>query len=187
MVAALVFWRVFIAATFTATVNYSRDYLLEFPATAFVTLGMYALLRSEAFRHRPWCLAFGALAGLSVLTKTMTGVFFIGPVLLALASLVWQQQLNAAVLRNFLLAVGMGMLVAAVWWGPNFRTAFGYLIYYGFQAGSVPYSKGDSGDLEPGEPELLCAPSHESWALFPVCSAVCGPHDFRGNKGAPWR
>ena len=60
--------------------NFSRDYLLEFPATAFVTLGMYALLRSEAFRHRTWCLALGALAGLSVLTKTMTGVFFIGPI-----------------------------------------------------------------------------------------------------------
>jgi hypothetical protein len=78
----------FTAATFTATVNYSRDYLLEFPATAFVTLGMYALFRSEAFYHRTWCLALGALAGLSVLTKTMTGVFFIGPVLLALGSLV---------------------------------------------------------------------------------------------------
>src|SRR5262245_58482707 len=68
----------FIAATFTATVNYSRDYLVEFPATAFVTLGMYALLRSEAFRHRAWCVVLGALAGLSVLTKTMTGVFFVG-------------------------------------------------------------------------------------------------------------
>jgi hypothetical protein len=53
----------FIAATFTATVNYSRDYLLEFPATAFITLAMYALLRGEAFRHRAWCLAFGALGG----------------------------------------------------------------------------------------------------------------------------
>jgi Dolichyl-phosphate-mannose-protein mannosyltransferase/Domain of unknown function (DUF4214) len=132
----------FVAATFTATVNYSRDYLLEFPATAFVTLGMYALLRSEAFHQRPWCVAFGAIAGLSVLTKTMTGVFFIGPVFFALACLAWQQQLNAAVLRNFLLAVGVGMLVAAIWWGPNFRTAFRYLVYYGFQAGSVPYSKG---------------------------------------------
>ena len=50
-------------------------------------------------------------------------------------------------MRNFLLAVGMGMLVAAVWWGPNFRTAFGYLIYYGFQAGSVPYNKGVAGIL----------------------------------------
>jgi 4-amino-4-deoxy-L-arabinose transferase-like glycosyltransferase len=140
----------FIAATFTATVNYSRDYLLEFPATAFVMLGMYALLRAEAFRHRAWCLALGALAGLSVLTKTMTGVFFIGPVLLALGPLVWQRQLNAAVLKNFLLAVVVGMLVAAVWWGLNFRTALGYLIYYGFQAGSVPYNKGSAGVLSLG-------------------------------------
>jgi hypothetical protein len=138
---------VFIAATFTATVNYSRDYLLEFPATAFVTLGMYALLRSEAFRHRTWCPALGALAGLSVLTKTMTSVFFIGPVLWALASLAWRHRLNAAAWRNFLFAVVIGMLVAAVWWGPNFRTAFGYLLYYGFQAGSVPYHKGDAGIL----------------------------------------
>jgi 4-amino-4-deoxy-L-arabinose transferase-like glycosyltransferase len=137
----------FIAATFTATVNYSRDYLLEFPATAFVTLAMYALLRSETFRRRRWGMAFGVLAGLSVLTKTMTGVFFIGPVLLALGYGVGQQRLSAAVLRNFLLAVGLGMLVAAVWWGPNFRTAFGYLVYYGFQAGSVPYSKGVAGTL----------------------------------------
>lgn len=52
----------FIAATFTATVNYSRDYLLEFPATAFVTLAMYALLRSEAFRRRRWGFALGVLS-----------------------------------------------------------------------------------------------------------------------------
>jgi hypothetical protein len=132
----------FVVATFTATVNYSRDYLLEFPATAFVTLAMYAFVRSAEFRHRPWCLAFGILAGLSVLTKTMVGVFFIGPVLCTLGRLIWRRQLNAAVLTNSLLSVSMGGLVAAVWWGPNFRTAFGYLIFYGFQAGSVPYSKG---------------------------------------------
>jgi 4-amino-4-deoxy-L-arabinose transferase-like glycosyltransferase len=137
----------FIAATFTATVNYSRDYLLEFPATAFITLGMYALWRSEAFHHRAWCLTFGALAGLSVLTKTRAGVFFIGPVLFDLAPLVWRRQLNGAVLRNFLSAIGVGILVASVWWGPNYRTALGYLIYYGFQAGSVPYNKGGAGIL----------------------------------------
>jgi hypothetical protein len=87
------------------------------------------------------------LAGLSVFTKTMAGVFFIGPVLFALVPLIWRQQLNGAVLRNFLWAVGVGILVAAIWWGPNYRTAFGYLIYYGFQAGSVPYSKGVAGIL----------------------------------------
>jgi hypothetical protein len=136
----------FIMATFTATVNFSRDYLLEFPATAFVTLAVYACIRAEAFRHRPWCLAFGALAGLGVLTKTMSGVFFIGPVLFLLGSLTRQRQLTAAVVCNCLLAVGMGVLVASIWWGPNFRTAFGYLIYYGFREGAVPYS-GDGREI----------------------------------------
>jgi hypothetical protein len=140
----------FIAATFTATVNYSRDYLLEFPATAFVTLAMYALLRSEAFRRRRWGIAWGGIAGLSVLTKTMSGVFFIGPVLCAVVYAIRRQQLTTAMLRNFLLAVGMSLLVAGVWWGPNFRTALRYLIYYGFQTGSAPYSKGITGILSPG-------------------------------------
>jgi hypothetical protein len=136
----------FVMATFTATVNYSRDYLLEFPATSFVTLGLYAFIRSAEFRHRPWCLAFGALVGLSVLTKTMTGVFFIGPVLYALGCLMRQRQLTSP-LRNGVLAGAVSFLVASIWWGPNFRTAFGYLVYYGFQAGSVPYNKGGFGIL----------------------------------------
>jgi Dolichyl-phosphate-mannose-protein mannosyltransferase len=135
---------VFVVATFTATVNYSRDYLLEFPSAAFTTLGMYAFIRSEEFRHRRWCLAFGALAGLAVLTKTMGGIFFIGPVLYAFGCLIRQRQLTSARLLNSLLAAGVGVLIASIWWAPNFRTAFGYLVYYGFRAGSVPYSKGGS-------------------------------------------
>jgi 4-amino-4-deoxy-L-arabinose transferase-like glycosyltransferase len=140
---------VFTMATFTATVNYSRDYLLEFPATLFVTLAIYALARSDNFQHRRWCLVFGTLAGFSVLTKTMTGIFFVGPVLYALGRLIKQRQLTAALLGHSLLAVAMAILVASIWWGPNFRTSFGYLIYYGFQAGSVPYSKGVGGLLSP--------------------------------------
>jgi 4-amino-4-deoxy-L-arabinose transferase-like glycosyltransferase len=137
----------FTLATFTATVNYSRDYLLEFPATLFVTLAIYALVRSGEFQHRLWCLVFGTLAGFSVLTKTMTGIFFVGPVLHALGCLIKQRQLTPALLRNSLLVVAMAILVASIWWGPNFRTSFGYLIYYGFQAGSVPYSKDGVGIL----------------------------------------
>jgi 4-amino-4-deoxy-L-arabinose transferase-like glycosyltransferase len=131
----------FVMGTFTATVNYSRDYLLEFPAMAFVTLAMYAFVRCEEFRHRPWCLRFGILAGLSILTKTMAGVFFIGPVLYSLGYLVRQRQLTSERVLNGVLALATGVLVASIWWGPNFRTAFGYLLYYGFQAGSVPYTK----------------------------------------------
>ena len=138
------FLATFVMATFTATVNYSRDYLLEFPATALVTLALYAFLRAEEFRRRSWCLAFGALAGLSVLTKTMVGVFFIGPFLFTLGGLIRRRQFDSAIFLNSALAVSVGVLVASMWWGPNFRAAFGYLVYYGFQGGSEPYSKGVS-------------------------------------------
>src|SRR6266511_3281445 len=71
------FLAVLFVSTFTAVVNFSRDYLLEFPSAAFVTLGIYALLRSEDLRHRSWCIGFGALVGLALLTKTMAGAFFV--------------------------------------------------------------------------------------------------------------
>ena len=132
----------FVMATFTATINYSRDYLLEFPAAAFATLGMYALMRSAEFRHRSWCLTFGVLAGLTVLTKTMTGVFFVGPVLWGIGRSLWQRRFDAAMLTNGLLALSTGALVAGIWWGPNLRTALGYLLYYGFQEGANPYRGG---------------------------------------------
>ena len=54
---------VFCVATFPAVVNFSRDYLFEFPAAAVATLGLYALLRSEDFRHRSWCLCLGCWPG----------------------------------------------------------------------------------------------------------------------------
>jgi 4-amino-4-deoxy-L-arabinose transferase-like glycosyltransferase len=131
-------------ATFTAVVNFSRDYLLEFPAAALVTLGIYTLLRSEDLRHRPWCIGFGALVGLTLLTKTMAGVFFIGPSFYALGRSIRQRRFSVSVLANFLLSIGIAGVVASVWWGPNWRTALGYLIYYGFSAGSAPYRGGGS-------------------------------------------
>ncbi len=135
----------FFISTFTAIVNFSRDYLLEFPSAAFVTLGVYALLRSEDFRHRSWCLGFGVLVGLTLLTKTMAGVFFVGPVLYILGRVVMRRPLHSPFLLNFLLSVGVAVLVASVWWGPNFRTAIWYLIYFGFKEGSVPYRAAGSG------------------------------------------
>ena len=135
---------VFCVATFPAVVNFSRDYLFEFPAAAVATLGLYALLRSEGFRHRSWCLLFGMLAGITVLTKTMSGVFFVGPVLYTLAVLIRQRQLDRARLIHGALAVGAGIMVASIWWGPNFRDALGYLVYFGFKDGSAPYRSGGS-------------------------------------------
>jgi 4-amino-4-deoxy-L-arabinose transferase-like glycosyltransferase len=134
----------FFTATFTAVVNFSRDYMLEFPSAAFVTLGLYAMIRSDDFEQRSWALKFGVFAGLALLTKTMAGVFFIGPILYSLGRAIRQGRLNSALLFNVLLAVSGAVIVASVWWGPNLRTALRYLIFFGFREGSVPYSEGGS-------------------------------------------
>jgi 4-amino-4-deoxy-L-arabinose transferase-like glycosyltransferase len=134
-------------ATFTAVVNFSRDYLLEFPSAAFVTLGLWAMSRSDDFERRWWALRFGVFAGLALLTKTMAGVFFLGPVLYSLGRASRQGRLNSALLSNVLLAVSGAVIVAGVWWGPNLHTALRYLIFFGFGEGSVPYSEGGSGIL----------------------------------------
>ena len=131
-------------ATFTAVVNFSRDYMLEFPSAAFVTLGLCAMIRSDDFEQRSWALKFGVFAGLAVLTKTMAGVFFIGPMLYSLGRAIRQGRLSSALLFNVLLAVSGAVIVAGVWWGPNLHTALRYLIFFGFREGSVPYSEGGS-------------------------------------------
>jgi 4-amino-4-deoxy-L-arabinose transferase-like glycosyltransferase len=129
-----------IVSTFTGIVNFSRDYLLEFPSAALVTLGAYALLRSECFGHRSWSAGFGVFVGLALLTKTMAGVFFVGPILYALGQLVRRRLVTARRAANVLISGGIAILLASVWWGPNFRTAVRYLTHFGFGAAAAPYS-----------------------------------------------
>jgi Domain of unknown function (DUF4214)/Dolichyl-phosphate-mannose-protein mannosyltransferase len=127
----------FVISTFTGIVHYSRDYLLDFPAAAVVTAGMYALMQSEEFRRRPWSLVFGGMVGFALLTKSMAGVFFVGPVVYTFGCLIRQRQLTLARLANFLVAVSAAVLAIAVWWGPNLQAALGFLTHYGFGEGSA--------------------------------------------------
>jgi dolichyl-phosphate-mannose-protein mannosyltransferase len=129
-------------ATFPAIVNYSRDYLFEFPATAFVSLTVYALLRADRFRSSGWSLLVGMAAALTVLTKTMAAVFLVGPVLWTAARALTGGRLTRPQIQNAVVAAGVAVLVAGVWWIPNLGSALWYLTFYGFQEGSVPYNSG---------------------------------------------
>jgi 4-amino-4-deoxy-L-arabinose transferase-like glycosyltransferase len=134
-----------IASTFTGIVNFSRDYLLEFPSTALVTFGAYALLRSRCFGDRSWSAGFGVFVGLAFLTKTMTGVFFVGPILYSLGRSVGRSLITARRAANVLISGGIAILLASLWWGPNFRTAIRYLTDFGFGPAAVPYSPAGAG------------------------------------------
>ena len=132
----------FALATFPGVVNYSRDYLFEFPASAFVTLAVYGLARSDGWRSTRWSIVFGLGAALTVLTKTMTGIFLVGPTAWIAVRTLRERTPPRIVLGNLGAAALVGALVAATWWLPNLVRAWWYLTYYGFGAGSVPYQKG---------------------------------------------
>jgi 4-amino-4-deoxy-L-arabinose transferase-like glycosyltransferase len=71
----------FLLGSFTATLNLSRDYQMDFPAAALLTLALVALDRSRGLSRAVFVAAFGAFAGLALVAKTVSGVFLAGPLL----------------------------------------------------------------------------------------------------------
>ena len=61
-----------VAASIPAVTDYTRLYHFAMPAALWVTLALWALIRSDGFERRRYSLAFGAAIGLMVLTRTMT-------------------------------------------------------------------------------------------------------------------
>jgi hypothetical protein len=131
---------VFLASTFSGLVSFSRDYMLDVPMAAWVTLALYALALTDDFERRGPSLAFGALAGLALLTKTMAGVFLFGPVVYCLGRTLPERTRVRRALANAALAGTAAVLVASIWWGPNLNTALWYMLDYGFGKGAMPYS-----------------------------------------------
>ncbi len=129
----------FVCATLPALINYSRDYLLDFAMAAVISVALYTLLRSDLFRDRKYSFAFGLSSGLGVLTKAMA-IAYLAPMFMysaIIATMVPGRRKD--VLRSIGLAFA-GLLVAAgPWYVINLTHAFGYLLSYGFGAGSVPY------------------------------------------------
>jgi 4-amino-4-deoxy-L-arabinose transferase-like glycosyltransferase len=134
-----------LTASFSAVVNLSRDYLMDFPFVTLLTLAVAALSRSEGFRRRGASLAFGGLLGVALLTRMMAGVFFVGPVLWALFAHRGEEQ--RARWTNLALAGSVAGLVASVWWAPNLRGSLWYLFHFGFGAGAAPYNPTGGGFL----------------------------------------
>jgi hypothetical protein len=137
----------FIGATMPALINYSRDYLLDFPMAALIAAAIYTLLRSDLFRERWYSLGFGAWTGLALLAKPMAAAYLVP---LALYSALVAAALPA---RRRGLPGSLGLacvgfaLVAAPWYSLNLAPALANLVSAGFGAGSVPYRDAGEGVL----------------------------------------
>jgi 4-amino-4-deoxy-L-arabinose transferase-like glycosyltransferase len=137
----------FVCATLPALINYSRDYLLDFPMAAVISVALYTLLRSDLFKDRRYSFAFGISSGLAVLAKAMA-IAYLAPLSVytaVIASMVPGKRKD--VMRSLGLALAGLMVVAGPWYLFNSKHAFGNLLWAGFGAASLPYRDAGQGIL----------------------------------------
>ncbi len=115
---------VFCVSTFTGVVNFSREYMMDLPAAAVATLGLWML------SQRGWSLPAGFVAGVTLLTKVLAGIFFVGP--LAYCLFVGER-------RKVLIFAAVSLATAGIWYAPHFADVLHYIRYYGFGEGSLPF------------------------------------------------
>ncbi len=139
----------FFVAAFPAVIAFSRDFLFEFPLAALTASSYLFFLKADAFRKRRASILFGVFAGLSVLTKTMGIVFFVLPFLYAVYFLI-RPDGGKGVRTNVALASLSALVIAAVFYVPNFKAIFGYLFHYGVGEGASHYNLGLSDKLTVG-------------------------------------
>ncbi|HEY1689377.1 MAG TPA: glycosyltransferase family 39 protein [Solirubrobacteraceae bacterium] len=119
-----------VTACIPAVLGYSRFFEFAVPTTAAMMLTIYALLRSEGLSRRGWSIGVGVLAGILLLTRTMTLAFLPGLVVAAGLQVAVHRRPRAP--SNLVLAVVAGVIVAAIWYGRNVRYVAHYLLHFGY-------------------------------------------------------
>lgn len=122
-------------------VDYGRTFHLALLATATFTAALWALLATERFT-RPWAaLGWGALVGLTLLSRTMMVALVPGLVLAGLIAAVGPGAGRAR--RRAAAWFGAGLAAAAVvavpWWAANWSAVSGYLTGYGYGGDGSSY------------------------------------------------
>jgi hypothetical protein len=116
-----------------AIADYGRLYVFSLPAAVFLTGSMWMLIRSDQLRERRWVVGSGALAGLMLLSRTMTFSFV--PALIAAALGLLLIRGRADPRRGFASMIWAGvaaMLVAGTWYFRNAISVAAYLLHYGY-------------------------------------------------------
>lgn len=124
-----------------AIADYGRMYVFSIPAAAFLTAGTWMLIRSDQLRERRWVVGSGAMAGLMVLSRTMTLSFVLGIVAAGLGLLVASGTDRPRRFNSLILAGTTMTAVAASWYLRNAFSVASYLLNYGYGEQSGTFGK----------------------------------------------
>jgi 4-amino-4-deoxy-L-arabinose transferase-like glycosyltransferase len=109
-----------------------KEFMLDAPLTAMVTLALYLLLRSKGFSRRGPSLLFGLVCGLSMLTKWTFPVFIALPLAAAVLTAVVSaaRERSPTVLVNIAGAALLAFAVCGYWYVHNWSQLHQDLTYY---------------------------------------------------------
>ena len=96
-----------------------HDAFLDFPLVAAVAVSFALLIRAGDFKDRRTALAFGVSVGVGLLVKQTFAFFLLLPTVYIGLRVFFGRDRRAIV--NLLLAAGVGVAIAAVWYVPHFR------------------------------------------------------------------
>ncbi|MBU1085931.1 MAG: glycosyltransferase family 39 protein [Candidatus Omnitrophica bacterium] len=109
----------------------SRQFQLDFPLTALVTLSIFFLLKSRAFSNMLYSILFSLSAACSMLLKGQTMIFLIGPFLYTIYQSITvdknTQNISGRVMKNFTLCGLFFLIIILPWWGKFFKEALSHL------------------------------------------------------------
>lgn len=125
-------------ATAPAVADYGRLYVFPVPAAVFLIASMWMLIRSDELRERRWVVGSGAMAGLMLLSRTMTFSFLpaLGAASFGLLLLGGSGDRRTRFMSMVWAGATTG-LVAGTWYLRNGVSVAAYLLHYGYgdQAG----------------------------------------------------
>ena len=128
-----------VAATPTV-LDFSRSYQFALTSAAMLTATTYALLATEGFTRTGWSITWGALMGLSSLSRAMM-LGLLPSLLIAAVWLAFSRPGEPALRRrNLLIGCALGGLVAITWFSSSLHGVLDYLTNFGYGAQSAQFA-----------------------------------------------
>ncbi|MBW7865624.1 MAG: glycosyltransferase family 39 protein [Candidatus Hydrogenedentes bacterium] len=156
----------------------SRYFMTDYPAACLVVWAVLALVRSGHYQKTRWVLAFAVFNALALLTRTVTPVYYLAPLLWVAGAGAWKSLRggygsSGRFALHLLLTAAVALVIAGPWYAVHRDAFLGYWV--GHRASDMP----PFAFVEPAAP----APANQEAAPAPM--AAPGPEKAPAQAAAP--
>ncbi len=109
----------FLVSVYPLIFESSRQFGLDFPLTALVTISVLLLLKSDYFKSTYFTILLGISTGAGLLIKGQFIIFIIWPLIAILGSYLFKNnklRLSGRVILNVIIFIVISVCVASLWW-----------------------------------------------------------------------